>query len=103
VGPESEDSSTRASCLSWSSLNSGYLSICGNLIGQIRVKEDNVPGGVLAKDFLEDVALGQVSLDLSQCELFQLGYVVLGPTSVRVGRMYMRTRHLVGESVDRLR
>jgi len=64
------------------------------------VKEDSVPGGVLVKDFFGDAALGQISLDLSQRELFQLWYVVLEPTSVRVGRSRMGARHLVGKSVD---
>ena len=66
------------------------------------MKEDDVPRGVLAKHFLDDVALGQVLLDLSQREFFQLGYVVLKTTSVRVGRGNMRT-YLVGKSVDGFR
>ena len=65
------------------------------------MKENNVPGSVLAKDFFGDAALGQVSLDMSQRELFQLWYVVLEKASVRVSRVNMRTRHLVSESVDR--
>ena len=66
------------------------------------MKEGSVPGGVLAEDFLGDAALGQVSLDLSQREFFQLGYVVLETASVGVSRGHTRTRHLVGESIDRL-
>ena len=65
------------------------------------MKEDDVPRGVLAKDFFGDAALGQVSLDLSRRKLFQLWYVVLEKASVRVSRVNMRTRHLVSESVDR--
>ena len=65
------------------------------------MKEDSVPGGVLAKHFFGDVALGYVLLDLPQRELFQLRYVVLEPASVQVGRAYMGTRHLFGKSVDR--
>jgi len=65
------------------------------------VKEDNVTRGVFAKHFLGDVPLGQVLLDLSQREFFQLGYVVLGTMSVQVGSGHTGICHLVGRSVDR--
>jgi len=64
------------------------------------VKEDNVPKGVLAENFLGDVTLGYFSFDLSQCELFQLRYVVLETSSARIGSADTGTRHLVGKSVD---
>ena len=65
------------------------------------MKEDDVPRGVLAKDFFGDAALGQVSLDLSRRKLFQLGYVVLEARSIRIGGVDMGTRYLVSKSVDR--
>ena len=46
--------------------------------------EDYGPGSVFTKQFLGDVALGEVALDLPQRELFQLGDAVLTTRSVPV-------------------